>query len=292
MDNTVHVVIVRFILSRVCSYVLVQVTNNRPGGSYPKSRCATLWQYLLCNVGKLCPSSIEISLLYVCFIGKRTLWDKMLSCMEGFECSVLLEGVSYQFVQDIKKKVCKCNAFLALNTLRRPYWSRQGGHRQHSIRAAQRSLVARGIVGMGVLDILAGRRTKQRALVDDREEDQQPSKCNIVNNQPEMLMWQWLPLWVKNRHLMMKRFSQRIVSAKAAPTSNQGGKRDGTWDHFQQETEAPLLIANRRDHKQEGPWEKGHRFPYDLSGTKFMRSIKGLIEAIHGKPVSWIPGVV
>jgi hypothetical protein len=67
--------------------------------------------------------------------------------------------------------------------------------RQHSIRAARRSLVGRGgIIGMGVLDIWAGQRTKQRALVDGREEDQQPSKCNIVNNQPEMLMWQRLPL--------------------------------------------------------------------------------------------------
>jgi hypothetical protein len=66
--------------------------------------------------------------------------------------------------------------------------------RQHSIRAARRSLVGRGIVGMGVLDIRAGRRTKQRALVDRREEDQQPSRCNIVNNQPEMLMRQRLPL--------------------------------------------------------------------------------------------------
>jgi hypothetical protein len=41
--------------------------------------------------------------------------------MEGFECYVLLEGVAYQFIQDIKKIVCKCNAFLALNTLRRRY---------------------------------------------------------------------------------------------------------------------------------------------------------------------------
>jgi hypothetical protein len=77
---------------------------------------------------------------------------------------------------------------------------------------------------------------------------------------------------------MMEHFSQMIVSAKAVPTSNQG-KRDGTWDHFRQETEAPLLIANRRDNK-------GHRFPYYLSGTEFMRSIEGWIEAIHGKPAS------
>jgi hypothetical protein len=49
----------------------------------------------------------------------------MLSCMEGFECSVLLEGVSYQFIQDIEKTFPKCSAFLAANSLRRRYWSRQ-----------------------------------------------------------------------------------------------------------------------------------------------------------------------
>jgi hypothetical protein len=42
----------------------------------------------------------------------------MLSCMEGFECSVLLEGVSYQFIQDIEESISKCSAFLAANLLK------------------------------------------------------------------------------------------------------------------------------------------------------------------------------
>jgi hypothetical protein len=50
----------------------------------------------------------------------------MLSCM-GFECSVLLEGASYQFIQDIEESIPKCSAFLAANSLRRRYWSRQAG---------------------------------------------------------------------------------------------------------------------------------------------------------------------
>jgi hypothetical protein len=46
--------------------------------------------------------------------------------MEGFECSVLLEGVSYQFIQDIKLTLPKYIAFETANTLRRRYGGRRG----------------------------------------------------------------------------------------------------------------------------------------------------------------------
>jgi hypothetical protein len=36
----------------------------------------------------------------------------MLSCMEGFECSVLLEGVSCQFIQDIEESILNAVPFL------------------------------------------------------------------------------------------------------------------------------------------------------------------------------------
>jgi hypothetical protein len=47
--------------------------------------------------------------------------------MEGFECSMLLEGVSYQFIQDIEESIPKCSAFLAADSLRRRYWSGHAG---------------------------------------------------------------------------------------------------------------------------------------------------------------------
>jgi hypothetical protein len=50
----------------------------------------------------------------------------MLSCMEGFECSVLLEGVSYQFIQDIEITLPKYIAFETGNTLRRCYGGQRG----------------------------------------------------------------------------------------------------------------------------------------------------------------------